>query len=116
MNERIALVVGLLRAMNRKAATWSTPWPRKRTKVRVAGVRTAPDLVDRDFGPDAPARIARGRSPTRIMGEIGSWGEKYLQIDGFECGGQHLFRDGYTVRFAGFRQGDGSLPKPAGGQ
>jgi len=73
-------------AMNRKAPTGSTPWPRKRTTVRVAGVRTAPDLVDRDFGPDAAARIARGRSPTRIMGEIGPWGEKYLQIDGFECG------------------------------
>jgi len=32
------------------------PRPRKRTTIRVEGVRTAPDLVERDFDPDAPDR------------------------------------------------------------
>ena len=32
------------------------PRPRKRTTIRVEGVRTAPDLVERDFDPEAPDR------------------------------------------------------------
>ena len=33
------------------------PRPRKRTTIRVEGVRTAPDLVERDFNPEAPDRL-----------------------------------------------------------
>jgi putative transposase len=33
------------------------PRPRKRTTIRVQGVRTSPDLVERDFNPEAPDRL-----------------------------------------------------------
>ena len=33
------------------------PRPRKRTTIRVEGVRSAPDLVERDFNPEAPDRL-----------------------------------------------------------
>jgi len=33
------------------------PRPRKRTTIRVEGIRTAPDLVERDFNPEAPDRL-----------------------------------------------------------
>jgi putative transposase len=41
-----------------KAGLEGIPVPRKaRTTVRVAGVRVAPDLVERDFNPTAPDRL-----------------------------------------------------------
>lgn len=41
-----------------KAGLVGIPVPRKtRTTVRVAGVRVAPDLVERDFNPQAPNRL-----------------------------------------------------------
>jgi hypothetical protein len=32
------------------------PRPRRRTTIRLGGVRTAPDLVGRDFNPEVPDR------------------------------------------------------------